>query len=117
MRKPYDGATECCESYNQAKSNTKDMQNTKTKKVKMQLVGLDGNAFVIMGTWRSNALRQGWSQEEVRAVIDEAQSGDYDHLLATIAMNTTDPDEYDDEDEDFDDDDDDDDEDFDDEGE
>ena len=67
------------------------MQNTKSKKVKMQLVGLDGNAFVIMGTWRSNALRQGWSQEEVRAVLDEAQSGDYDHLLATIAMNTTEP--------------------------
>ena len=67
------------------------MQNTKSKKVKMQLVGLDGNAFVIMGTWRSNALRQGWSQEEVHAVLEEAQSGDYDHLLATIAMNTTEP--------------------------
>jgi hypothetical protein len=80
------------------------MQNTKSKKVKMQLVGLDGNAFVIMGTWRSNALRQGWSQEEVRAVLEEAQSGDYDHLLATIAMNTTEPDVvWDDEDEDFDD--------------
>ena len=79
------------------------MQNTKTKKVKMELVGLDGNAFAIMGTWRSNALRQGWSQEEVRAVLKEAQSGDYDHLLATIAMNTTEPDDWDDEDEDFDD--------------
>lgn len=76
------------------------MQNTKSKKVKMQLVGLDGNAFVIMGTWRSNALRQGWSQEEVRAVLEEAQSGDYDHLLATIAMNTTEPDDWDDDDED-----------------
>ena len=79
------------------------MQNTKTKKVKMELVGLDGNAFAIMGTWRSNALRQGWSQEEVRAVLKEAQSGDYDHLLATIAMNTTEPDNWDDEDGDFDD--------------
>ena len=79
------------------------MQNTKTKKVKMELVGLDGNAFAIMGAWRSNALRQGWSQEEVRAVLKEAQSGDYDHLLATIAMNTTEPDDWDDEDEDFDD--------------
>ena len=71
----------------------------------MQLVGLDGNAFVIMGTWRSNALRQGWSQEEVRAVLEEAQSGDYDHLLATIAMNTTEPEPNDwgGEDEDFDD--------------
>ena len=76
------------------------MQNTKTKKVKMELVGLDGNAFAIMGTWRSNALRQGWSQEEVRAVLKEAQSGDYDHLLATIAMNTTEPDVWDDEDDD-----------------
>jgi len=80
------------------------MQNTKTKKVKMELVGLDGNAFAIMGTWRSNALRQGWSQEEVRAVLKEAQSGDYDHLLATIAMNTTEPDVvWDDEDDDWDD--------------
>jgi hypothetical protein len=79
------------------------MQNTKNKKVKMELVGLDGNAFVIMGTWRSSALRQGWSQEEVRAVLKEAQSGDYNHLLATIAMNTTEPDDWDDEDEDFDD--------------
>jgi hypothetical protein len=79
------------------------MQNTKTKKVKMELVGLDGNAFAIMGTWRSNALRQGWSQEEVRAVLKEAQSGDYDHLLATIAMNTTEPDDWNDEDGDFDD--------------
>jgi hypothetical protein len=81
------------------------MQNTKTKKVKMQLVGLDGNAFVIMGTWRSNALRQGWSQEEVRAILEEAQSGDYDHLLATIAMNTTEPDDWDDDDDDDEDDD------------
>ncbi len=80
------------------------MQNTKTKKVKMELVGLDGNAFAIMGAWRSNALRQGWSQEEVRAVLKEAQSGDYNHLLATIAMNTTEPDVvWDDEDDDWDD--------------
>ena len=79
------------------------MQNTKTKKVKMELVGLDGNAFVIMGAWRINALRQGWSQEEVRAVLKEAQSGDYNHLLATIAMNTTEPDDLDYEDEDEDD--------------
>ena len=57
------------------------------KKVKMQLVGLDGNAFSIMGAFHRNARRQGWTRKEISVVIKECMSGDYDHLLATIMDN------------------------------
>ncbi len=46
------------------------------------LVGVDGNAFAVMGAVR-RALRQaGNSSEVIDAYTDEAKSGDYDHLLA-----------------------------------
>lgn len=63
------------------------------KKVKMQLVGLDGNAFSIMGAFQRNARKQGWTADEIKAVFDEAMSGDYNHLLATIMDNVDEEDE------------------------
>jgi hypothetical protein len=72
------------------------------KKVKLELVGLDGNAFSVMGAFQRAARQQGWKPDEIKAVLDEAMTGDYDHLLATIIEHTesppTDPDaepEYD----------------------
>ena len=63
----------------------------KTKqKVRMQLLGLDGNAFSIMGAFKRNAMRQGWTPDEIKQVLDEAMSGDYDHLLRTIINNVDD---------------------------
>jgi hypothetical protein len=59
------------------------------KKVKMKLVGLDGNAFSLMGAFSSNARKQGWSKEEINVVIQECMSGDYDHLLVTLMEHTT----------------------------
>jgi len=56
----------------------------------MQLVGIDGNAFVVMGAFSRNARQQGWTKDEIQAVLDEAKSGDYDHLLATIMDNVED---------------------------
>lgn len=67
------------------------------KKVKLELVGLDGNAFSIMGAFQREARRQGWKDEEIRAVLTEAKSGDYDHLLCTIMDHTESPDEADEE--------------------
>jgi len=55
----------------------------------MKLVGLDGNAYVIMGTWRSNAQRQGRSKEAIKMVLDDAMSGDYNHLLQVMTKYTT----------------------------
>ena len=58
-----------------------------SKKVKMQLVGLDGNAFSILGAFSRNARKQGWTPEEINAVTNKAMSGEYDYLLATIMDN------------------------------
>jgi len=54
------------------------------KKVTLKLVGLDGNAFSIMGAFKKQAYKEGWTKEEIDSVLKEAMSGDYDHLLATI---------------------------------
>lgn len=58
------------------------------KKVILELVGLDGNAFALIGVWRREAKRQGWTAEEIKAVTDEAMSGDYNKVLATLMDNT-----------------------------
>ena len=63
------------------------------KKFGMALVGEDGNAFAIMGRFKSEAKRNGWTPEEIKEVLDECQSGDYDHLLQTIMEYTTNNDE------------------------
>ena len=54
------------------------------KKIDLELVGLDGNAFSIMAEFRHQAKKENWSEEEITAVLKEAQSGDYDNLLFTI---------------------------------
>lgn len=66
-----------------------DTQTTKKPPVQLRLVGLDGNAFSLMGAFNHAARRQGWSKEEIQVVLDECMSDDYDHLLATLANNTT----------------------------
>lgn len=50
--------------------------------VEAQLSGKDGNAFVILGTV-SAALSAAGHADQVDAFMDEASSGDYDHLLQT----------------------------------
>ena len=54
------------------------------KKVNLELVGLDGNAFSLMGAFQRQATIEGWSKEEISAVLDECRSSDYDHLLQTL---------------------------------
>jgi hypothetical protein len=59
------------------------------RKVVMNLVGLDGNAFALMGAFSLSARRQGWSIDEIKSVTDECTSGDYDNLLHVLMKNTT----------------------------
>ena len=59
---------------------------------KMALVGEDGNAFAILGRFQREARREGWSPEQIKAVMDDAMSGDYDHLLCVMMENTTEED-------------------------
>jgi len=44
----------------------------------------DGNAFAILGRFQNEAKRAGWSKNQIKEVMDEATSGDFDHLLQTF---------------------------------
>lgn len=57
-----------------------DLQGTVTG-VEVQLTGVDGNAFNILGLVDKKMRRAGVSQEVRDKYRAEATSGDYDHLL------------------------------------
>ena len=59
------------------------------KTVDLNLKGMDGNAFIIMGAFSKQAKREGWTQEEIDYVLAEARSSDYEHLLQTIIHYTS----------------------------
>jgi len=61
------------------------MKKVINKTVNLDLVGVNGNAFAIMGVFKRQAKRDGWTQEEIDTVITEAKSRDYNYLLATIS--------------------------------
>ena len=86
------------------------MEKLVDKTVKLNLVGIDGNAFSLMGAFSRVARQEGWTPEEIKLVTDSCMSGDYNHLLATLANHCEPIDEDDDEEFDFDDDEDEDDE-------
>ena len=60
------------------------------KKLNMTLVGLDGNAFALMGEFQRQAKKEGWTKDEIKEVLDEAMSEEYDHLVTTLAEWTQD---------------------------
>lgn len=63
------------------------MENeVKFPNVTVELVGQDGNAFAILGRV-SAALRKAGHGDSVSEYMNEAMSGDYDHLLA-VTMQT-----------------------------
>jgi len=61
--------------------------------VKLNLVGLDGNAFCLLGNFQTAARRQRVPIELIAKVINEAKSGDYNHLLQVLIANTEEVDE------------------------
>jgi len=63
------------------------------KKVVMELVGLDGNAFSLMGEFSKRARRQGWTNDEINYVLEKCMSSDYDNLLRTLMQYTTEDEE------------------------
>jgi len=62
-------------------------KEVKVKQVKLKLVGVDGNAFFLMGAFANQAKKENWTKEEIDAVLTESKSGDYNHLLATLAKH------------------------------
>lgn len=47
------------------------------------LVGVNGNAYAVMGATKAALKRAGASPDFIKAYLDAATAGDYDHLLAT----------------------------------
>ncbi len=70
------------------------------KLVKLKLVGLNGNAFALMGAFQRQAKREGWTEAEVKSVLDVAMKGDYSHLLTTLSDHCENGGYHDDDDED-----------------
>jgi hypothetical protein len=66
------------------------------KKVQLKLVGLDGNAFTLIGAFQRQARKEGWVKEEIDKVLTECQSSDYNHLLATLIDHCDSPEEKED---------------------
>ena len=54
------------------------------KTVNLTLVGLNGNAFSLMGAFSKRAKKEGWTQEEIKLVLDKCTEGNYDDLLVTL---------------------------------
>ena len=75
------------------------MENKIGKTLNLELVGVDGNAYAVMGVFSRQARREKWSQEEIDSVLQEAIDGDYDHLLSTIMTYCEPQDNTEDEDE------------------
>ena len=66
------------------------MPQDENRKVKGSLIGIDGNAFIVMGHFRKLAKQQGFSKDWIDGVIAEAKSGDYENLLRVIDGNMED---------------------------
>ena len=52
--------------------------------IEVRLLGGEGNAFAILGKVQEALRRGGVPADEVKAFMEEATSGDYHHLLATV---------------------------------
>ena len=53
--------------------------------IEVQLSGNDGNAFAILGNVSKAMRRAGVHKAKIEEFLNEAESGDYNHLLATCA--------------------------------
>lgn len=58
-----------------------------TDKPRLKLVGRDGNAYALLGAAQQAARKAKWPKERWNAVVQDATSGDYNHLLATLCKH------------------------------
>lgn len=73
----------------------------KYPQVKVRLVGEDGNAFFILARVCGAMKKAGLTSEQIQEYMDEAKSGDYNHLLQ-VTMQYVDCDNEEIEQEDYD---------------
>lgn len=58
--------------------------NPKYPNIEVQLTGQDGNAFFIIARVNKALKEAGVSKEEIDDFMEDAMSGDYDHVLQTV---------------------------------
>lgn len=59
------------------------IEGPKHPDIVVQLSGIDGNAFSIMGTVSKALRRGGVPKDEIDDYMKESMSGDYDHVIQT----------------------------------
>lgn len=57
----------------------------KFENIDVQLIGMDGNAFSVLGRVLDAMKKAGLSQADIDAFVKEATSNNYDNLLMTVA--------------------------------
>ena len=57
------------------------------KKITLDLTSIDGNAYMLLGSFKTQAHREKWTPQEIEAVLSEAIKRDYDHLVGTLAKH------------------------------
>jgi hypothetical protein len=50
----------------------------------VKLVGTNGNSVALIAKARESLRKSGMSSQEIKEFVDDAMSGDYDHVLRTI---------------------------------
>lgn len=55
----------------------------KYPEITVNLIGSDGNAFAILANMKHAMQRHKVSREDIDSFLEEAMSGDYNHLLQT----------------------------------
>jgi len=60
------------------------MTTPKYPDISVELTGQDGNAFAVLGAVKKAMRRADVPHDEIQEFLDEAVSGDYDHLLQTV---------------------------------
>jgi hypothetical protein len=65
--------------------------STVPKRISLKLLGLDGNAFALMGAFRKQARIEGWTDDEIAVVLVDAMSGDYSRLLYVLSSHCEPP--------------------------
>lgn len=57
-------------------------------KVALDFDRVEGSDIALLGAFRKAARRQGYPQADIDRVIDDARSGDYEHLVGVLMRNT-----------------------------
>lgn len=67
-------------------------------KAELQLVGIDGNAWSIMGAVGQAMRKHGYSNQAKGEMVEDSMSGDYNHVIQTAMFWTDSPEDEDEDD-------------------